>query len=622
MKFPPHILDEIRARLPVSAVVARRVRLKRQGREFVGLSPFKDEKTPSFTVNDQKGFYHCFATGEHGDIFKFLMETEGLSFPEAVQQLAGEAGVDLPKPTAQDEAREAERDRLLRLTEAACAWFEQQLRGNAGAEAREYLHGRGLDAETTAAFRIGYAPSSRTALKSHLAAQGFSVEDMAAAGMVIAGEDIATPYDRFRHRIIFPITDLRGRVIAFGGRALDPDQPAKYLNSPETPLFHKGATLFNAANARKPAHERGEVIVAEGYMDVIALAAAGFPQAVAPLGTALTDQQLKLLWRITDEPVLCFDGDEAGGRAAYRAAEAALALLAPGKSLRFAYLPQGLDPDDVIRREGAVSMRSVLDQAKPLIDVIWQRETSAGDWSTPERRAALEARLRALAQTIAEPTVRNYYARAFKDRLFQMFRSVQPNHGYSKRRRQPRGRQSLSGHAERAGPSEALANSALVRRHEGGAPVREAAIVQTLVRHPWLLDTNAEDLASLPLETEPARRLLDGLVAAHVTINQLDIDSLRHHLHERGLAGMLQETESITACQLGAHLREDAPREDVQSAWQHITSLHRQASALRQELAAAEQAFAEDQSEENFNRLRALSEELANLDHGPDVPDT
>jgi len=624
MKFPPHILDEVRARLPVSAVVSRRVRLKRQGREFVGLSPFKDEKTPSFTVNDQKGFYHCFATGEHGDIFTFVMKTEGLSFPEAVQQLASEAGVDLPKPTAQDEAREAERDRLLRLTEAACAWFEAHLRGNAGAEARDYLHGRGLDADTIAAFRIGYAPASRTALKSHLAAQGFSVDDMAAAGMVIAGEDIATPYDRFRHRIIFPITDLRERVIAFGGRALDPDQPAKYLNSPETPLFHKGAMLFNAAKARRAAHECGEVVVAEGYMDVIALAAAGFPQSVAPLGTALTEQQIKLLWRMADEPVLCFDGDEAGGRAAYRAAESALALLTPGKSLRFAYLPGGMDPDDLIRSEGAGSMRSVLEQAKPLIDVIWSRETGAGDWSTPERRAALEARLRALYQTIAEPTVRNYYARAFKDRLFHMFRAAPGGRRAHGRPRQAQSswRNPVRGQPpERAAASDALANSAIVRQRDGGAPVREAVIVQAVLRHPWLLDDFAEDLAEMPLESEPAQAVRDGMIAAHVTVNKLDNPSLQHHLHNMGLDGALQATEKLARGELGSQFCDSTSREVVESAWRHITALHGKASALKSELAVAEQAFNDEQSEENFARLRALSEELASVDQTVDYAD-
>jgi len=623
MKFPPHLLDEIRARLPVSAVVSRRVRLKRQGREFVGLSPFKQEKTPSFTVNDQKGFYHCFATGEHGDIFTFVMKTEGLSFPETVQQLASEAGVDLPKPTAQDEAREAERDRLLRLTEAACAWFEGQLRGNAGAEARNYLQGRGLDAETIAAFRIGYAPASRSALKSHLAAQGFSVEDMAAAGMVIAGEDIATPYDRFRHRIIFPITDLRGRVIAFGGRALDPDQPAKYLNSPETPLFHKGAMLFNAANARQAAHERGEVIVAEGYMDVIALAAAGFPQAVAPLGTALTEQQIKLLWRMADEPILCFDGDGAGQRAAYRAAEAALALLSPGKSLRFAYLPEGLDPDDLIRREGAGAMRSVLEQAKPLIDVIWSRETGAGNWSTPERRAALEARLRAQAQTIAEPTVRNYYSRAFKDRLFKKFRSAptRPASQRPGRRHSANGRTSWQAKApERAVASDALANSALVRGSKGGAHLREAVIVQTLTRHPWLLDAFADEVAALRFESEAARRLLDGMIAAQVTINKLDTAAVRHHLQKMGLDGALTQTETIAARAMGSQFGADARRETIESGWRHIISLHTRASALKDELAAAEQAYFDEQSEENESRLCALRRELTSLDDvGDDI---
>ncbi|MFP3921969.1 MAG: toprim domain-containing protein, partial [Dichotomicrobium sp.] len=362
----------------------------------------------------------------------------------------------------------------------------------------------------------------------------------------------------------------------------------------------------------------GEVIVAEGYMDVIALAAAGFDHAVAPLGTALTDQQLKLLWRMADEPILCFDGDEAGGRAAYRAAEAALPLLSPGKSLRFAYLPEGLDPDDLIRREGAGAMRAVLEQAKPLIDVIWQRETSAGTWTTPERRAALEARLRALSQTIAEPTVRNYYSRAFKDRLFHMFRAPahrQTLQGGRRSAHQYGTRRPSRGYAgEAAGASEALANSPLVRRNDSGAPAREAVIVQALLRHPWLLDDFADDLATLQFENAPARQLLNGLTAAHITVNKLDIHSLRHHLHQMGLDGALQETERLAERELGSHFRSDASREVVEAGWRHIMALHRKASALKDELSAAEDAFVQEQSEDNFARLRALSEELANFD--------
>ncbi len=305
MRFPPSLLDEIRARLPVSQVIGRRVKLKRTGREHTGLSPFKHEKTPSFTVNDQKGFYHCFASGEHGDIFTFLMKAEGLSFPEAVERLAGEAGVELPKTTPQAEAREEESVRLKKLVEAAAVFYQAALGTAAGRDAREYLERRGLAPADIQTFRLGYAPRGRHALKEHLAAKGFSQEDMALSGMLISGADIPVSYDRFRHRLMFPITDARGAVIAFGGRALDADQQPKYLNSPETPLFHKGATLYNAAMARKAAHERGTVIVAEGYMDVIALARAGFPNAVAPLGTALTPDQLKILWRMAAEPLLC-----------------------------------------------------------------------------------------------------------------------------------------------------------------------------------------------------------------------------------------------------------------------------------------------------------------------------
>ncbi len=337
MRFPPSLLDEIRARLSVSQVVSRKVPLKRAGREFKGLSPFKQERTPSFTVNDQKGFYHCFASGEHGDIFTFLVKTEGLSFPEAVERLAQEAGVPMPKASPRDAQIEDERARLYALLATASDFFEKQLTTQAQ-EARRYLEKRGLGRDAISRFRLGYAPNSKSALKEHLAKAGFSTAEMVASGMLIAGDDIPVAYDRFRHRIMFPIADIKGRVIAFGGRALDPDAPAKYLNSPETPLFHKGTVLFNAHNARAAAHDKGQVIVVEGYMDVIALSEAGFPQTVAPLGTALTEDQLKLLWRMAPEPILCFDGDAAGRRAAFRAVETALPHLRPGFSVQFAFL--------------------------------------------------------------------------------------------------------------------------------------------------------------------------------------------------------------------------------------------------------------------------------------------
>ena len=417
MRFPPELLDDIRARLPVSQVVSRKVALKRAGREFRGLSPFKVEKSPSFFVNDHKGFYHCFASGEHGDIFTFLIKTEGITFPEAVERLAAEAGVPMPKLDPRDEKRADERARLYDLMQTANAFFAAQLKAGTGAEARKYLVKRGLKLETIDTFGMGYAPNSKSALKEHLAGKGFSLDDMIATGMLISGEDIPVAYDRFRHRVMLPIMDLKGRIIAFGGRALDPNAPAKYLNSPETPLFHKGHNLYNAHRARPRAYERKRLIVVEGYLDVVALTEAGFGESVAPLGTALTEDQVKLLWRMVDEPTLCFDGDGAGQKAAFRAIDNVLPHLSPGHSVRFAFLPDGLDPDDLIRRDGAAAMTEVLAQAKPLVEVLWDREWKSGDWSTPERRAQLERQLRELVEKIGDPGVRQHYGMALRQRL-------------------------------------------------------------------------------------------------------------------------------------------------------------------------------------------------------------
>jgi DNA primase len=352
MRFPPSFLDEIRARLPVSEVVRRRVALKKAGREWKGLSPFNQEKTPSFTVNDQKGFYHCFSSQKHGDQFGFVMETEGLTFPEAVEKLAGIAGVPMPVVSPDMEKKEAHRRSLHDVMELAAKFFEESLQARIGARARGYLNDRGLTPEIQSRFRMGYAPAERFALKEYLGAKGVSVQDMIETGLLIHGEEIPVPYDRFRERVMFPIADFRNRIVGFGGRALSPDAQAKYLNSPETTLFHKGSLLYNGANARAATQKGQPLIVVEGYVDAIALAVAGFEGSVAPLGTALTEDQLGLCWRMVDEPILCFDGDNAGKRAAYRAVELALPFLAPGKSLRFASLPEGKDPDDLIRARG------------------------------------------------------------------------------------------------------------------------------------------------------------------------------------------------------------------------------------------------------------------------------
>src|ERR1700744_5954189 len=336
MRFTPQFLEDLRARLPVSEVVGKRVKLKRAGREWKGLSPFQEEKTPSFTVNDQKQFYHDFSTGRHGNIFDFVMQTEGCSFPEAVERLAGRGGKPLPGA-----ARHAQRGKTLHdVMELAAKFFADTLASRHGAKARGYLGDRAISPSTQLQFRLGYAPGERFALKEYLGAQGVPTADMVEAGLCIGGDDIPVPYDRFRDRVMFPITDARGRVIAFGGRALEKDVAAKYLNSPETPLFHKGDNLYNLAAARQATHNGAPLIVVEGYVDVIAMVTAGFAASVAPLGTAMTENQLALLWEMADEPLLCFEGDRAGQKAAYRAADLAMPHLKPGKSLRFALLPE------------------------------------------------------------------------------------------------------------------------------------------------------------------------------------------------------------------------------------------------------------------------------------------
>lgn len=421
MRYPASILDEIRARLPVSAVVGRKVRLKKAGREWKGLSPFNAEKTPSFTVNDQKGFYHCFSSGKHGDVFTFLIETEGLSFPDAVERLAAEAGVPLPKPSRDAEVQEERRRSLYDVVELACRFFEGQLQGGKGREVREYLARRQILPETQAEFRIGFAPDSRTALLDHLRGNGVEDAEVVRAGLAIAPEDGRGLYDRFRGRLIIPIQDRKGRVVAFGGRALAPDAQPKYLNSPETELFHKGEMVFNGHRAREAAHRTGSAIVVEGYLDAITVFQAGIKSVVATLGTAFTEEQIAALWRLAPEPIICFDGDNAGRSAAYRALDRILPALKTGFSFRFAFLPAGQDPDELIKAHGADAFRSVIDDAFPFWDVLWNREIGAANLGTPDGQAVLEKRFADLIGTIGDKRLKRLYelrARVYLSDLF------------------------------------------------------------------------------------------------------------------------------------------------------------------------------------------------------------
>ncbi|MGE3065445.1 MAG: DNA primase [Hyphomicrobiaceae bacterium] len=643
MRFPPSLMDEIRARLPVSQVVGRRVALKRAGREMRGLSPFKQEKTPSFFVNDRKGSWFDFSSGQNGDIFKFLMLTEGLSFPEAVERLAGEAGVSLPKQTAHDEQREDERTRLAALCEASARFFEARLAAPEGTEARRYLERRGLAHETIRKFRIGYAPGGRSILKEHLAAQGFTAAEMAASGMLIAGEDIPVSYDRFRNRVMFPISDLRDRIIAFGGRALEADAQAKYLNSPETPLFHKGSVLFNAARARQAAHDSRRVIAVEGYMDVVALVQAGFADAVAPLGTALTEDQLRILWRMAPEPVLCFDGDSAGRKAAFRAVETALPHLKPGASLMFAFLPDGFDPDDLVRRQGAEAMSAVLAKARPLADVLFEREWGSGDWSTPERRARLEQQLFALIARIGDTSVRGHYDREVRERLARAWgdahapwrggarRPQQAGHGgqaggWGSGRAQG-GRPGFRAGAPRggaggrpraferampgAGASASLKQSRLVTGDAGQPPYREALLAKTLLNHPWLLEDCCEEVAGLTFTSRPLGLLRDRLLELQSEQTPLDTGEIRAQLSKLGLDSIMALVERAITHKSDRFSEPDAPRADVEIGWRHTASLHATQVGWKRALDAATLEFQNDPSEDLLARIEEIKRVMA-----------
>ena len=393
MAFPPQFLDELRHRVGVADVVGRRVKLTKRGREHLGLCPFHKEKTPSFTVNDEKGFYHCFGCGEHGSAIDFVMKVENVSFPEAVERLAHDAGMTVPQDTPEERERSKQQQTLFDVMEKATAYFERILRMPEGRAALDYLHERGLDEATIKKFRIGFALESRGAVKTALTREGIDESLMIAAGLIIKPEDASRqPYDRFRKRVIFPILDARGRVIAFGGRILGDGEP-KYLNSPDTPLFHKSRVLYGLSHAAPAARQSETLIVTEGYMDVIALSRAGITAAVAPLGTALTEDQLGLLWRITREPVLCFDGDNAGARAAARAAERALPLLKPGLGLRFVALPAGEDPDSLIKTQGVEAFKRHLDAAEPLSDMLWWMVTKGKPTKTPEEKSLFQKQL-------------------------------------------------------------------------------------------------------------------------------------------------------------------------------------------------------------------------------------
>ncbi|MFN3936154.1 MAG: DNA primase [Gemmobacter sp.] len=502
MSLPAGFLDELRSRLTLSHVVGRKVawdmRKSNQAKgDWWAPCPFHQERTASFHVDDRKGFYYCFGCHAKGDLISFVKETENLGFMEAVELLAREAGLQMPARDAKAAEVADRRTRLIAAVEAAVGHYRLMLRASAGAAARDYLSRRGLSPEAQERWGIGYAPDARQGLLSALEARGFSGDLLVEAGLAVRPEDGGAPYDRFRDRIIFPIRDGRGRVISLGGRAMDPRARAKYLNGPETTIFDKGRTLYNLDRAREAVGKGTPLIVTEGYMDTIALSEAGFRATVAPLGTAITEDQLHLIWRLHDEPVIALDGDAAGLRAAHRLIDLALPLIEAGRSLRFAMLPEGMDPDDLIRAEGAVGFARVLDAAQPMSALLWRRETEGRVLDSPERRAALDKALRAVLRRIADPSIRGHYGQEFDRLRRELFGSTQR----SGRSFVPRGAKAP------AMPTAGVRSSLLA---SGGAVedrLREAVILVTCALHPQVaqefesalerLETSGPDQAEL-----------------------------------------------------------------------------------------------------------------------------
>ena len=588
MAFPPGFLDELRSRVSLAELVGKRVRLVRKGREYGGLCPFHNEKTPSFYVVEDKGFFHCFGCGAHGDAIGFVMRSENLDFIEAIERLAGIAGVAVPQQTPIEREKAQRQKTLLEALAAAARFYEERLWSPAGRAGREYLEKRGLDEETMRRFRLGWAGEDRSALRKALMPE-FPQELLLEAGLLHASDRGGEPYDFFRERVIFPIGDRAGRVIAFGGRALGDAQP-KYLNSPEHPLFEKGRVLYGLSLARENAARDSEAggpgaIVTEGYMDVIALHRAGFNTAVAPLGTALTEAHLAELWRLAPEPVLCFDGDAAGQRAALRALQRALPLLKPGHSLRFVTLPPGEDPDSLIRHSGGPAFGELLRAARPLAEVLWQSECNARAADTPERRADLEHRLMAQAGSIADRAVQAEYRRFLRDRLFSL--------GRPPSRRFPR---------VPASPIAAPPGDAPPPPASAGRRQREV-LIGMLLEHPFLLAEAHEEIAALDFPEPELDRLRRAILEMDAVSSGLDGEALRLHLGQNGFAMTVDAVTSALVDHAG-FLSRATGADAVRLGWTHVTRMVRDGD--RSELASAADALAQDLSPETWDRFLAL----------------
>lgn len=612
MALLPQFLEELRRRVSIVDVVGRRVRLTRRGLQATGLCPFHNEKSPSFHVYEgpDEPHYHCFGCGAHGDVITFVMETEGLQFRDAVEKLAGEAGLEIPRDNPEARERAERQDTLAGVMELATRFFESQLGGSAGRAGLEYFKGRGLNAETIKRFRLGFAPEGFEVLKAKLAKENIPEALSIEAGLLVKHEDTGRIYDRFRGRVMFPIMDAKGRVIAFGGRALGDEKP-KYLNSPETPLFHKGRTLYNLNQAQKPARDRNEIVVVEGYMDVIALAEGGFPHAVAPLGTALTEDHVQLLWRFAQEPILCFDGDAAGQKAAARAVERVLPVLKPGLSLRFAYLPQGQDPDDLLRGPsnggGTAAMRQVLEQALPLVQVFWQEVLAGRALDTPERRSGFRRDLLAAVGRIADRGVQEDYRRDMLARLDQMFAA--PRSAIAQRTAPGGQRFSRFPQARQPGmPFQHLEGGGEAARR-GIAGVKKLpyeVLLMGVINHPDLLHRHGEAVALIPIPDRQLDKLKGALLDLATRHPDLDANDFKNHLMDLGFSGAIETLVRDTGTIRFA--LPSAGQAQAEAGLLHVMAILRE-TEMEVELEAAARALEEDMSQENLDRFQAAQQQ-------------
>jgi DNA primase len=603
VSLSPQFLDELRARTSLSTVIGRTVKLQKAGREWKAPCPFHKEKTPSFYVNDEKSFYHCFGCGVHGDAIRWLTDARGLPFMDAVKELAEAAGMEVPAadPRAQEKAERA--TGLYDVMEAAQHWFEEQLGGLEGAQARAYLETRGISDTTRRRFGFGYAPDTRGKLR--VALRDFGNDRLIEAGLLIAPDDEREPYDRFRGRLMFPIRDRRGRVIAFSARILGAGEP-KYLNSPDTPLFDKGRTLFNIDKAAPASREAKRVIVVEGQMDAIALDQAGFGEAVAPLGTAVTETQLGLLWRLAPAPLFCFDGDSAGQKAAVRALLRALPHVGPGRSLSFVTLPAGKDPDDIIRSEGREAMKALLAAPQSLVDRLWGHELKAEPLATPEERAGLRQRLSDHVASIQDPHVRDQYRMELFGR-FNALNAPPPRRPWTP---SPPGRAGSRG-GPRFAPQRPVSPEAKALASGGTSPKTARSVLHGLLRYPELVAAHAGAIAALPIADEMAARLRDALLEGAMAHGELDPERVHTILIEAGVAPLAERLRLERGLAFSFNRRDADPERASRDLVLVIDTLAAQ-PGLSAALEAATARLKEEGDEAAFQeqqRLRAARDE-------------